>query len=62
MGQTARVLNDRNIMVGFTFSDDTSVDLEHVKQSYKDLEELVANSELQMMNSKARIRLKMIKV
>jgi len=53
MGQTARILNENNIMVGFTFSDDSSVDLEHVKESYKDLQSIVANSELQMMDSAA---------
>lgn len=51
MGQAARILNNRNIMVGFTFSDDPSVDLEHAKQSYKDLKSIVANSELEMMDS-----------
>ena len=51
MGQAARILNDHHVMLGITFSDDPSIDLEHVKQSYRDLESLVTSSELQTMES-----------
>ena len=44
MGQAARILNERNILLGLTFSDDSDQSfLEHAKNSYRDFRNVYQN-------------------
>ncbi|CAG5102632.1 Oidioi.mRNA.OKI2018_I69.chr1.g392.t1.cds [Oikopleura dioica] len=57
VGQAAKILNDRNIMLALTISvdEEDDSDISHVESSYNDLASLIGNSLVEKMSSRQNV-------
>ena len=56
VGQAAKILNEKNIMLALTISvDNDDVDISHVESSYNDLASLIPNSLVEKMSSSKNV-------
>ena len=57
VGQAAKILNEKNIMLALTISvdDDDDFDISHVESSYNDLASLIPNSLVEKMSSSKNV-------
>lgn len=46
MGQTAQIINDANLMVAFTISNNNNSNIDHIKSSYDDLSAMITTSKV----------------